>query len=74
MEQTNQFTIPVTAWGDFLAKLAKLNKRAKKLGCDPITFSRGRDPWQPVMRPTSLAEARTALNARDSQRPGTLAN
>ena len=35
--------------------------------------TRESDPWHPVMRPTSLAEARTALNARDSQRPGTLA-
>ena len=32
------------------------------------------DRWQPVMRPTSLTEARAALNAKDSQRPGTLAN
>lgn len=41
MEQAknpNHFTIPVTAWGEFLAKLAKLNKRAAKLGCEKITF------------------------------------
>ena len=36
--------------------------------------TRERDPWQPVMRPTTFAEAKTALNAKDSQRPGTLAN
>lgn len=34
---TTEFTIPVTAWTDFQADLAKLNKRAAKLGCDPIT-------------------------------------
>lgn len=34
----NQFTIPMSAWGDFVAKIGKLNKRAKKLGCEPIIF------------------------------------
>jgi hypothetical protein len=35
----NQFTIPMTAWGEFVAKIAKLNKRAAKLGCEPIKFT-----------------------------------
>jgi hypothetical protein len=34
----NQFTIPMTAWQDFVAKIAKLNKRAAKLGCEPISY------------------------------------
>ena len=38
MTPDNHFTIPMTAWGDFVAKVAKLNKRAAKLGCDPIKF------------------------------------
>lgn len=33
------FAIPLSAWGAFTAKLAKLNKRAAKLGCEPITFT-----------------------------------
>lgn len=34
----NQFTIPLPAWGEFTAKIAKLNKKAAKLGCEPITY------------------------------------
>lgn len=32
----NQFTIPVPHWGEFQDKINKLNKRAAKLGCEPI--------------------------------------
>jgi hypothetical protein len=35
----NTFTIPMTTWHDFTAKIDKLNKRARKLGCEPITFT-----------------------------------
>ena len=38
MTVDSHFTIPMTAWGDFVAKVAKLNKRAAKLGCDPIRY------------------------------------
>lgn len=38
MNTDNHFTIPMTAWGDFVAKITKLNKRAVKLGCEPIKF------------------------------------
>jgi hypothetical protein len=37
-QPANHFTIPMTAWGEFVAKITKLNKRAKKLGCEPITY------------------------------------
>src|SRR5262245_3289062 len=34
----NHFEIPVTAWPVFERKIAQLNKRAGKLGCEPITY------------------------------------
>lgn len=32
----NQFTIPVPHWAEFQDKIDKLNKKAAKLGCEPI--------------------------------------
>lgn len=34
----NQFTIPRSAWGDFVAKIHKMNRKAARLGCEPIRF------------------------------------
>lgn len=42
---TNRYTIPVTSWPDFVAKLAKLNKRAKRLGCEPVTYEVVAEGW-----------------------------
>ena len=33
------FSIPVASWADFVAKIAKLNKKAKRLGCEPVTWN-----------------------------------
>ena len=38
-EKSNKYTIPDTAWGTFKEKIEKLNRKAKKLGCEPITFN-----------------------------------
>ncbi|HNQ98355.1 MAG TPA: hypothetical protein PKN52_00065 [Trueperaceae bacterium] len=38
-EDIRTFEIPVVRWDDFVAKFAKLNRRAAKLGCEPCTFA-----------------------------------
>jgi hypothetical protein len=48
---TNHYVIPADALFDFAAKIKKLNKRAVKLGCEPVTFT--------VVEETTVKRSRT---------------
>lgn len=37
--ETNKLTVPLSSWDEFRTKLAKLNKRAAKLGCEPVSYT-----------------------------------
>jgi hypothetical protein len=39
MDEPREYPIPLTHWDEFCARMEKLNRRAAKLGCEPVTVT-----------------------------------